>query len=265
MTELVWDDVGARKFETGVDRGILFLDSTTGIAWNGLTSVEDQSTNESQSHYLDGVKFLERQIPGDYVGTLRAVTYPDEFNEILGIETVFEGLTYHNQVPKSFSLVYRTVVGNDLEGTDHGYKLHILYNLVAIPEAISHQTLGETPSLTEFGWQLKGTPKIIDGFRPTVHISVDSTIDPRRYEALERILYGTVDEDPYLPDIDVLTTLYDAFNNLTIIDNADGTWTAFDPYAVYLTQIDATTWEIDGADITYLNPTTYEITDTDPD
>lgn len=263
MTALQWDQVGDRRYETGVDRGVLFLSDGRAVPWNGLTGVDDATTSEVQAYYMDGVKFLERQIMGDYAGTLKAFTYPDEFNEVLGLKEVHEGLFYHEQTPQRFHLCYRTRIGNDVDGEDHGYKLHIFFNLRAVPAAQSFSSMGNSVTPNEFSWNLSGTPPIVAGYRPTVHISIDSTkTDVPRLEAIEELLYGTDSVDPQLPDIDVFTALFDTFYNLLIVDNGDGTWTAHDSGNDYITMLDATTFQISGADVEYLDADTYTISNT---
>lgn len=263
MTALQWDQVGDRRYETGVDRGVLFLPDGRAVAWNGLTGVEDATTSEVQEFFMDGVKFLERQIMGDYAGTLKAFTYPDEFNEVLGLQEVHEGLSYHNQTPQQFHLCYRTRIGNDVDGGDHGYKIHILYNLRAVPAPQSFSSMGELGLPTEFSWTLSGTPPVMDGYRPTVHISIDSTkTDPPRLGDIEELLYGTDTMDAQLPDVDVFTEMFHDFYNLLIIDHGDGTWTAYDPGDDFITWTDPTTFLISGANVEYLDADTYTVSDT---
>jgi hypothetical protein len=263
MTALQWDQVGDRRFETGIDRGVLFLSDGRAIAWNGLTGIEDSTTRELQAHYLDGVKFLEREIIGDYSAKLKAFSYPEEFNEVLGVKQVHEGLYYHDQPSERFNLCYRTLVGNDIDGTDHGYRIHILYNVMAIPDAQSFSTLGESAQVTEFSWTLSGIPPATPGYRPTMHISIDSTqTDLPRLQDIEEMLYGTDSADPELPPLSEFTDFFDQFNNLYITDNGDGTWTATDAGEDFITMIDATTFVIDNANATYLDAVTYEISTT---
>lgn len=265
MTALAWDEVGERTFETGVDRGVLYLASDQAVAWNGLTSVEEQSSRESQSFYLDGVKFLERVSPGDFSGVIRAYTYPVEFEVVQGVQEIYDGLSIYDQPSRSFSLSYRTKIGNDVDGEDHGYKLHILYNLIAIPDSVGYSSINESVTPIEFSWTLKGTPVSLTGFRPTVHISIDSRADPDRYAAVERLLYGTEDDDPVLPALDDFVAIFETYNDLYIVDNGDGTWTATDPGENFITMLDSTTFSIDDADVTIIDVNTYTISDTDLD
>lgn len=263
MTELVWDQVGDRKYEAGVDRCVLYMQDGRAVAWNGITSIDEQPDQTSESFYLDGVKFLERVRPGDYAGSIKAYTYPVEFDEVLGMEAGEHGLLFHNQQPQSFSLCYRTGIGNDSDGMDHGYKIHILYNLVAIPDAFSYQTLGQIANPVEFGWTMRGVPEIIAGHRPTVHVSFNSTsMEHIHREELEEVLYGTDTTDPSLPTLSELLVLLESFGSLIITDNGDGTWTANDPNDSFITMTSETEFRIDDADVEVIDEDTYTISTT---
>ena len=144
MATLVWDQIGERIYQTGVDRGVLYLHDGTVVPWNGLTSMDESSNSELKSFFLDGVKYLENLSPGDFLGKLKAFTYPDEFDQVNGIAPVAPGLLYYEQPPKSFNLSYRTRVGNDIEGTEYGYKIHILYNVIANPDSVSRNTIQDS-------------------------------------------------------------------------------------------------------------------------
>lgn len=263
MAALMWDQVGDRRFETGIDRGVLFLTDGRAVPWNGLTGIDDASSMDANSFYLDGVKYLERFLPGDFSATLKAFTYPDEFNEVIGVRRVRQGLYFHGQKPKQFHLCYRTRIGNDIDGVDHGYRLHILYNLVAKPSSVSFDSLGDKTDGAEFSWELSSTPPIPVGLIPTTHISIDSTTtDPDRLAAVERLLYGTDVDEPRLPPPPEFTALFEMYDTLVVVDNGDGTWTATDLTDSYITMTDPTTFRIDNADATFLDPNTYQITTT---
>lgn len=265
MAVLVWDEPGHRIFRTGVDRGVLFLKDGTFAAWSGLTSVEDSSTAELKSYWIDGVKYLDNVIPSDFEGTLKAFTYPDEFDQANGLAQIEDGLNFHDQPPKTFNLTYRVMKGNDLEGMEHGYELHLLYNLKAVPDAAAFETLaGDKSDPTEFSWKLSGTPPKITGHRPTSHISLDSNMsDPDVLIAIENILYGTPTTNPRFPSVNEVTGMFGSFGTLIIQDNGDGTWTAIDRANDYISMIDDTTFQIDGADVEYLDASTYTISTTD--
>lgn len=265
MTALKWDEVGERRYEMGVDRGVLFLPGQPGVAWNGLTAVEDSTTPEVQSFYMDGAKFLERHVLADYAGTLKALTYPDEFEVVLGIKTVHPGLVYYDQQPTPFNLCYRTKVGNDVDGDEHGYRIHILYNLMAVSDAETYSSMGESPQVSEFSWKLSGVPPRITGYRPSQHVAINSLeTDPDRLAAIESLLYGTDTTDPTLPDFLVFSNLFDQYNSLIIIDNGDGTWTGADLLGNYIDITSPTEFSIHDADVVILDPDTYTISTTTP-
>lgn len=237
------------------------------VPWNGLTSVEDGTNPETKSYYLDGVKILDHVTPGDFEGKLSAFTYPDEFEEVIGSPDVGSGLVVHEQPSKSFHLSYRTKVGNDLS-SDYGYKVHLLYNLVATPDAQKFETIGEQVSAPEFSWSLSGTPPIyaIDGVRPAVHISVDSNGPrPDLLEQLEGILYGTDTTEPRWPSMLEVRVLFGEIGGLFIVDNGDGTWTAIDPSDDFISMLNSDTFQIEHADASFTDSPfnkTYTITDT---
>jgi hypothetical protein len=264
VTILTWDDVGERIFQSGVDRGVLYLQDGTVVAWNGLTSVEESSSGELKSFYIDGVKYLENLTSRDYVGHLKAFTYPDEFDSVNGIATVVEGFEAYEQPSKSFNLSYRTRIGNDFDGTDYGYKIHILYNVLAQPDSYAYATSDDSGAKPiEFGWTLTGTPPKIDRFRPTVHVAIDSTkTPPDVLQILENQMYGTDTSPPKLPTFQEIEEYFGYLGALIIIDHGDGTWTAIDESNGYITMLDSTTFFIDHADVTYLDPDTYQISST---
>lgn len=265
MTALVWDKPGERLYQTGVDRAVLYLQDGRAAAWNGLTSVDEEPNKELQEFFMDGVKYLQSQYAGDFSASLKAFTYPDEFDEVNGVEEVLPGLSYHDQASKSFSLTYRTKIGNDLDATDYGYKIHILYNVRAMPDTASFGTLAESVKPVEFGWKLSGVPKIIAGHRPTIHISIDSRkTDPSHLAAIEKVLYGSDTNDPYLPEIDELTTAFQFADSLIVVDNGDGTWTAIDLSDQYITMTDPSTFSITAAGAVPVDADSYDLSTTNP-
>lgn len=254
MTALLWDKIGERVFQTGVDRGVLYPFEGPGVAWNGLTAVTESPNQEIKPFYMDGVKYLECAVPGDFAGELRAFTYPDEFDAVNGI--VFDdGFFFHNQPPAHFGLSWRTLLGDDVDGLDRGYKIHIVYNAMVNPSNIVYPTVGEQVAPMEFIWNLSAIPIHIAGHKPTAHITIDSTkIDPGQLVLIENALYGTETTDPTLPPIAEII----AFDDIVIIDNGDGTWTAIGPDYL-ITMLDSTTFQIDEVDGTYTAPDTYEL------
>ena len=203
MTALVWDQAGERRYETGVDRGVLYPPENAAVPWNGLISVGETVTREVKSYYIDGVKFLDHYVPGTYSAKISAFTYPDEMDDLVGIREFSPGVFLHDQrSPDVFNLSYRTRIGNDVDGIEHGYKIHILYNLLAVLGDVELSTIGENVEAQAFDWTVYGTPAQMSGIRPTSHISLDSRrILPDTLTALEETLYGTSTTDPDLPDL----------------------------------------------------------------
>lgn len=264
MVALAWDKIGERTYQGGVDRGVLYLNDGSVAPWNGLIAVEESPNSELKSFYLDGVKYLDNLTPGDFQGKLRAFTYPDIFDLVNGVAAFAPGLLLHDQPAKTFSLSYRTKIGNDLDGTDHGYKIHILYNITANPDSQSFETANESGlSPSEFSWNLSGVPEKLFGYKPTVHISIDSTkTSPEILEIIEEILYGTDTINPSLLSIEGVAEFFGYLGALIIIDHGDGSWSAIDESDTYITMLDSTTFKIENADATFINATTYTISST---
>jgi hypothetical protein len=254
---IAWDQVGDRIYEAGVDRGVLYLRDKA-VPWNGLTSVEENVARESKSFYQDGIKYLDSQVLGEYAATLKAYTYPDEFDEVVGVATDGRGLYIHDQRPKTFSLCYRTKIGNDLDGLDHGYRLHLLYNLMAVPSSVAFGTVESSASPIEFAWALSSTPQMLTGYRPTAHLSVKSTdIDSGYMSYIESLLYGTDVADPYLPS---MAEMFDLIaNRVTLVDHGDGSWTASGSDRV-IEDLGNGAFTLSGFATTMTAPGTYELT-----
>ena len=202
MTALQWDQVGERRFETGIDRGVLYTEDGWVVPWNGLVSISESKSREVKPYYLDGIKYLDHHVPGDYAARLGAYTYPDELDELLGQNSYAPGVMLHDQPNKLFHLSYRTREGNDTNGVDAGYKIHIIWNIMAVPSDVSFNTIGDNPSPGLFEWNLTATPSQMFGIRPTSHISFHSRhMEFGVLADLEALLYGTEDTDPELPPL----------------------------------------------------------------
>lgn len=203
MAKLTWDGIGERKFETGIDHGVLYpmgdLGYSRGVAWNGLTTVtESPSGAESNKQYADNIVYLNLVSAEEFGGTIEAFTSPPEFGQCDGLAEPTEGLSIGQQDRKSFGLSYRTKVGNDLAGQDAGYKLHLLYGLLASPSEKSYQTVNDSPEAMTLSWEYTSTPAPVnDSIKPTSLIVIDSTlVDPADLATLEKILYGDTPEAP---------------------------------------------------------------------
>lgn len=211
MTKLVWGSTGQRFYEAGADRGVLFVDSL-GYAWNGLKAVrENPSGGEPRPFYMDGIKYLNLSAAEEFAAQIEAFNAPAEFAACDGTQQPYAGLFITHQPRKSFGLSYRTLVGNDVDNLEHGYKLHIVYNALAKPQNRDNATLNTSPDPMNLSWDIETTPPPISGFRPTAHIVIDSrNTPPVKLEAIEAILYGTDDTAPRLPTIAELLEIFAA-------------------------------------------------------
>lgn len=214
MSKLVWDKTGERQYETGVKQGVLYPIQTDGayskgVAWNGLTAVtESPSGAEATPLYADDIKYLNLMSAEEFGATVEAYTYPDEFAECDGSATIADGVYIGQQARKTFGLCYRTVLGNDVENNDYGYKLHLVYGAQAAPSEKAYATINDSPEAITFSWELTTTPVNVTGHKPTASITIDSTkADPEKLAALEDILYGTESEEARLPLPDEIATL----------------------------------------------------------
>ncbi len=209
MAKIIWDAVGEHRYETGVDHGVLYqVDASgnyvDGVAWNGLTNVsESPSGAEAQKQYADNMNYLTLYSAEEFGATVEAFTYPDEFEQNDGSASPVPGLNIGQQPRKSFGMVYRTKVGNDIAGDDYGYKLHLLYGCRASPSERGYATINDSPEAITFSWELTTTPVQITGYEPSAQLVIDSTkfteeTKPRLTE-LENILFGTDSEEPRLP------------------------------------------------------------------
>lgn len=264
MTTIQWHQPGERTYETGVDRGVLYGSDRLGVAWNGLTSVEMNPSDEVVPVYFDGVKFNDIVTRGDVAFKIKAFTYPDELLAYQGILEGEAGVFYDNQPLHRFHLCYRTMIGDDLNPEMSHYKLHMLYNLTAVPTNTEYETMTLDTEPIEFEWDVTAIPEQVDGFRPTAHMIVDSRDIPSEILLdLEGVLYGTSETDARLPSMRALTNFLRNWNRQIIIDNGDGTWTAIIRDDADLTMLSATEFQIDNANATYLDAETYEISSTD--
>lgn len=201
MTKISWDQTGEKRFEAGLDRGVLYPDAVSGVPWNGLISVNDGSTGgEATPYYEDGVKYANVPDTEDFSGTIEAFTYPEEFEEFDGYEEVYDGISIGQQERTSFGMSYRTKIGNDVKGLKLGYKIHLVYNVLVAPSARANGTQTESPEALPFSWDFSTTPLIFKpGLNPMAHIVFDSTkMNPLVLETIEEILYGTESVEPKL-------------------------------------------------------------------
>jgi len=213
MAVLTWDGAGERFYDTGVDKGVLYLMDTNGnyplgVAWNGLISVtESPSGAEPSPLYADNIKYLNLISAEEFACTIEAYTYPDEFAACDGTEEPATGVMIGQQARAKFGLVYRTRIGNDVDSDAHGYKLHLIYGCLAAPSERAFQTVNDSPEAITFSWEVNTTPPAVTGYLPTSLIVIDSrTADPTSLAALELVLFGDVATDANLPLPDAIIT-----------------------------------------------------------
>lgn len=225
MSKIVWDKTGERLYETGVKNGVLYVQNSDGsypkgVAWNGLTAVtESPSGAEATALYADDIKYLNLMSNEEFGATIEAYMYPKEFKVCDGSAEIAKGVTIGQQARKTFGLAYRTVLGNDVDGNDHGYKLHLIYGATASPSEKGYSTINDSPEAITFSWELNTTPVSVTGFKPTASLVIDSTeVDAEKLAELETILYGkdpTSDGgadgvDPRLPLPDEVAAIFSA-------------------------------------------------------
>lgn len=214
MPRLEWDKVGERLYETGVDQCVLYVQDETGaypegVAWSGLRSVsESPSGAEPSPLYADNIKYLNLLSNEEFAATIGAYYSPEEFDACDGTATLTKGVTVGQQKRKTFGLCYRTKIGNDIDGDDHGYKIKIIYGALAKPSQKEYQTVNNDPSAIELSWEVSTTPVKVTGMKPTATLEIDSTkIEPAKLKALEDVLYGTGENKARLPLPDEIKTL----------------------------------------------------------
>ena len=206
MSKLVWDQTGERLYETGVKKGVLYVQDSggtypKGVVWNGLTTVtESPSGAEAAPLYADDIKYLNLMSTEELGGTIEAYTYPDEFAECDGSASIATGVLIGQQPRKTFGMAYTTTLGNDVDSNAHGYKLHLIYGALASPSEKSYSTINDSPEAITFSWEFSTTPVNVAGFKPTANIVIDSTkATPEKLTALEKILYGDTETEARLP------------------------------------------------------------------
>ena len=214
MAKLIFDKTGERFFETGVNKGVLYVQDTNGaypqgVAWNGLTAVtESPSGAEATPLYADNIKYLNLMSTEEFGATVEAYTYPDAFAACNGEMSVAEGVSVGQQTRKAFGMAYQTKIGNDIEGTELGYKIHLIYGALAAPSEKAYATINDSPEAITFSWELSTTPVEVSGGKPTATLVIDSTkVSAEALAAVEAALYGTESEEAHLPLPDEIVAL----------------------------------------------------------
>lgn len=211
--KLEWDKTGERLYETGVSKCVLYVQGEggtypKGVAWNGITAVtESPSGAEASPIYADDIKYLNLLSTEEFGATIEAYTYPPEFEACDGTAEIAKGVTIGQQKRKTFGLCYRTIVGNDTDSNEHGYKLHIIYGALAAPSEKAYATVNDSPEAITFSWEVSTTPVNVNGAKPTASIIIDSTkADKEKLAKLEDILYGSAEAAARLPLPDEIAT-----------------------------------------------------------
>lgn len=202
MAAVVWSNPTSRIFETGLDRGMLYVDEDNGVPWEGLVSIEENSEGEKpQSYYIDGFKYLVHHFADESTYNLSAFYSPEEFDECDGSSEMISGLSIKNQIRKEFSLSYRSRLGNGTEGLDFGYKIHLIYNATASPSEGIYSTLSDSVDVEPLSWDMVTRPVLIRDQAPSSHFVIDSTkISPGNMQAIEEVLYGSDSAQPRIPN-----------------------------------------------------------------
>ena len=238
MAVLKWDETGERLYETGVKKTVLYLldennEYSEGIAWNGVSSIQESPSGAEPSDiYADDLKYLSLYSAEELGATIEAYMSPEEFDQCDGMAEATDGLVLSQQTRKTFGLSYVTTVGNDTDGNDYGYIIHLLYGCKASPSDRQFQTINDSPEAISFSWSLTTTKQNVTGYKPTSLLRINSTkfktVQQRaRLKALEDKLYGTAGTDAYLPlPAEVITTLSQDVETVTLTFNANGHGTA---------------------------------------
>jgi hypothetical protein len=260
LSRIVWSSTGSRFFEVGVDRGVLYVDSAPGVPWVGLTAVQEKpSGGKQRSYYQDGVKYLMISDPEEFTASISAYTFPTEFEVCDGTVRARPGLLVAQQRRKMFSLSYRTKIGNETRGVDHGYKIHLVYNAMAAPSSRNHATISDSPSIADFTWDIQTVPPPTAGYKRSSHIIIDSReTDEDVLVALEDILYGTDEESPRIPTLEEIVGVYDSLEAITVTDNGGGLFTITGPDSA-IQNMGSDVYEITGDEVTEIDPETYSI------
>lgn len=252
MARMIWDQIGSRVYERGIDQGVLYLPTHLGVPWSGLISIKETTPAATEEKvWYDGEPIGQARRNGDFAATLTAITYPDEFTPFDGYEELETGLYKAEARASAFSLSWRTLLGSDTQGLSLGYKLHIAYNLLAVSSGLSRQSIAENISPTVFTWNLSSMPEHTPGFLPTAHVIIDSRyILPELLHEIEDLLYGTNDTAAQLPSLEDLIEFVTTYNRLVVTNHGDGTWTATGP---------DNRFEIDGDMFTIFNANSFTI------
>ena len=250
MSAIIWDKVGEREYETGVDHGVLYIPDENGVydagvAWNGLVSVtESPSGAEASPQYADNIKYLNLVSAEEFGATIEAFTYPEEFGQCDGTASPVEGVQLGQQGRSTFGLSYRTKIGNDTVGQDYGYKIHLIYGALAAPSEKAYQTINDSPEALTFSWAVTTSPVGVDGFKPTAQITINSTkVSAVALGQLEQLLYGSAGVDPQLPAPEDVLALFSG--TVTTVNPAAPTYNS-STHVITIPTVSGVEYMIDG-------------------
>lgn len=260
MTRISWSRPGGRTFEAGVDRGVLYVADEPGVPWLGLTGISEvPNEEESVPRHQNAVKFYEPNTNDDFRATISAYTYPREFQRCDGTANLGGGLYVDRQNRDRFHMSYRTLIGNDVDGEDHAYKIHLIYNALATPTPKNFMSLSGAVSPNIFTWSISTIPIEVPGTVPSAHFVLDSReVNRFALETFEGILYGTPTSAPRMPTIEEIMDLIGEWVTLTITDHGDGTFTAEGPDEV-VAMVTDTEFFIDWPSAVYLDDDSYTV------
>lgn len=267
MTRLRWNTTGTRHYENGIDRGVIYPLDGDPVSWNGLTGIDYEPDYDLTEIFYDGMKIHDVVSIGAFKGTMTAITYPDVLEDLQGSTNIRRGVIAHDQKPKPFNLSYRTLVGNDQSAIENNYKIHLVYNVTALPSSMTYSSLSDDLEIVEFEWDLTGVPEEISGFRPTAHFTFDSRkISKYLLAEIEEMLYGGELSEPDLPTLEDLVSFVRDWVSpvpetpqLEIIDNGNGIWTAKSDIEEVIVMIDETTFEIRDVEPSLIGEDMYRI------
>jgi hypothetical protein len=256
MTKLVWGEFGERKYSSGVDRGVLYVGSSVGVPWNGISAIDELNNEQLESYYIDGQCYLNIVRSDGYSAKLTAYTCPTEFASCEGRSSVRNGLIVTDQPRTNFNLSYRTQI-TDEQST--GYKIHLVYNATAKSNSAQYRSVGSSVDVTAFSWDISTIAPTSSTYKPTAHVIVDTTITyPWVISALEDILYGNVNNEPRFPSQEELIELFEESSIVQIVDHGDGSFSITGPSDL-VHEVDSTTYTVTTPSIVYIDSERYTI------
>lgn len=266
MTRLSWSATDKRFFEAGLDRGVFYPKVGAAVPWQGLVSVEEDSSDSVVSYYIDGRPFLHFPPPREFKATLSAYTYPDEFSEVMGFAEVTDvaGAYLDSQIADSFDLSYRTLVGDSISGLDRGYKIHLVYNATVTPQGASYETLSSEINPSTFSWQINAVPMNVPGYRPTAHMVIDTrNMVAADVAIIEALIYGDSTTSASMPEPFEILEILRFGDTILITDYGDGTWSAEgSAFNIYMVSDDV--FQIDDVNAVNNGNGTFDISTTNP-